>query len=106
MLGEATADGRLTVTDRHFGNTPVDMEMRVLLGKPPKMTRKVSRRAVHLPPFDVTDIDLADACMRVLRVPAVASKNFLITIGDRSVGALRHETRWSGPGRCRSPTWR
>ena len=72
--GEATADGRLTVTDRHFGNTPVDMEMRVLFGKPPKMTRKVSRRAVHLPPFDVTDIDVADACMRVLRVPAVASR--------------------------------
>ena len=97
VLGEATADGRLTVTDRHFGNTPVDMEMRVLLGKPPKMTRKVSRRAVHLPPFDVTDIDLADACMRVLRVPAVASKNFLITIGDRSVGGLTARDQMVGP---------
>ncbi len=97
VLGEATADGQLTVTDRHFGNKPVDMEMQVLLGKPPKMTRNVSRRAVHLPPFDLIDIDLADACMRVLRVPAVASKSFLITIGDRSVGGLTVRDQMVGP---------
>ena len=49
VLGTATADGHLTVSDRHFVNKPVDMDMKVLLGKPPKMTRNVSRRAVHLP---------------------------------------------------------
>ena len=97
VLGEATADGHLTVADRHFGNKPVDMEMQVLLGKPPKMTRNVSRRAVHVPPFDVTDIDLKDACLRVLRLPAVASKNFLITIGDRSVGGLTARDQMVGP---------
>jgi len=97
VVGEATADGHLTVTDRQFGNTPVDMEMQVLLGKPPKMTRNVSRRAVHLPPFDVTDTELDDACRRVLRVPAVASKNFLITIGDRSVGGLTARDQMVGP---------
>ena len=97
VVGEATADGHLTVTDRQFENTPVDMEMQVLLGKPPKMTRNVSRRAVHLPPFDVIDIDLADACSRVLRMPSVASKNFLITIGDRSVGGLTARDQMVGP---------
>jgi phosphoribosylformylglycinamidine synthase len=97
VLGEATADGHLTVTDRHFGNKPVDMEMQVLLGKPPKMTRNVSRRAVHVPPFDVTDTDLREACLRVLRLPAVASKSFLITIGDRSVGGLTARDQMVGP---------
>lgn len=97
VLGEATDDGHLTVSDRHFGNKPVDMEMQVLLGKPPKMTREVSRRAVHLPPFDLTDIDLREAAFRVLRLPTVASKNFLITIGDRSVGGLTARDQMVGP---------
>ncbi|WP_332671191.1 phosphoribosylformylglycinamidine synthase [Aromatoleum sp.] len=97
VVGEATADGHLTVGDRHFGNKPVDMEMQVLLGKPPKMTRNVSRRAVHVPPFDVTDIDLKEACLRVLRLPTVASKSFLITIGDRSVGGLTARDQMVGP---------
>ena len=97
VLGEATGDGRLTVMDRHFGNRPVDMEMQVLLGKPPKMLRNVSRRAVHVPPFDLTDMDLREACMRVLRLPTVASKNFLITIGDRSVGGLTARDQMVGP---------
>ncbi|KAI5916086.1 phosphoribosylformylglycinamidine synthase [Thauera sp. 2A1] len=97
VLGTATADGHLTVSDRHFGNKPVDMDMKVLLGKPPKMTRNVSRRATFLPPFDTTDIDLREAGMRVLRMPAVASKNFLITIGDRSVGGLTARDQFVGP---------
>ncbi len=97
VLGEASADGHLTVTDRHFGNKPVDMEMQVLLGKPPKMLRNVSRRPVHVPPFDLTDTDLREACLRVLRLPTVASKNFLITIGDRSVGGLTARDQMVGP---------
>ncbi|MCL4759281.1 MAG: phosphoribosylformylglycinamidine synthase [Rhodocyclaceae bacterium] len=97
VLGAATEDGRLIVSDRHFDNQPVDMEMQVLLGKPPRMTRQVSRRAVHVPPFDVTDVDLHEACLRVLRLPAVASKNFLITIGDRSVGGLTARDQMVGP---------
>jgi phosphoribosylformylglycinamidine synthase len=97
VVGEATDDGHLTVTDRQFDNKPVDMEMQVLLGKPPKMTRNVSRRAVHLPPFDVTDTELAEACRNVLRMPAVASKSFLITIGDRSVGGLTARDQMVGP---------
>ncbi len=97
VLGEATADGRLTVTDRHFSNSPVDMDMQVLLGKPPKMTRDVSRRAVYLPPFDLTGLDLKEGALRVLRNPTVASKSFLITIGDRSVGGLTARDQMVGP---------
>jgi phosphoribosylformylglycinamidine synthase len=97
VLGTASDDGRLVVNDRHFGNAPVDMEMTVLLGKPPKMTREVSRRAVYLPPFDVTGLDLAEAALRVLHNPAVASKRFLITIGDRSVGGLSARDQMVGP---------
>ena len=97
VLGEATADGRLVVSDSHFGNDAVDMDMQVLLGKPPKMTRDVARRARHLPPFDVGDIDLKDAAFRVLRMPAVASKSFLISIGDRTVGGMTARDQMVGP---------
>ncbi len=97
VLGTASDDGHLVVNDRHFGNTPVDMEMKVLLGKPPKMTRNVSRRAVYLPPFEVTGLDLNEAAQRVLRNPAVASKRFLITPADRTVGGLTVRDQLIGP---------
>jgi phosphoribosylformylglycinamidine synthase len=97
VVGTATEDAQLTVSDRHFGNNAVDMPMEVLLGKPPKMTRDVTTRAVHLPPFDLGDHELKDACLRVLSLPTVASKNFLITIGDRSVGGLTHRDQMVGP---------
>ena len=97
VLGTATAEPLLRVSDRHFGNDAVDMPMQVLLGKPPKMLRQVSRRAVHVPPFDTTGYDLREACLRVLRFPAVASKRFLITIGDRSVGGLVARDQMVGP---------
>ncbi|GHT92145.1 phosphoribosylformylglycinamidine synthase [Betaproteobacteria bacterium] len=97
VLGIASAEGRLVVHDRFFSNTPVDMEMKVLLGKPPKMTRHDSRRAVHLPPFDVAGFDVHEAAARVLRHPTVASKRFLITIGDRTVGGLTARDQLVGP---------
>ena len=97
VLGKASDDGQLVVADRHFANRPVDMDMGVLLGKPPKMTRNVSRRPTHLPPFDVTDLELDEACRRVLTIPAVASKSFLISIGDRSVGGMTARDQMVGP---------
>ena len=97
VLGEATADGQLVVSDSHFDNKAVDMDMEVLLGKPPKMTRDVARKARHLPPFDVAEIDLKDAAFRVLRMPGVAAKHFLITIGDRTVGGMTARDQMVGP---------
>ncbi|OGA03575.1 MAG: phosphoribosylformylglycinamidine synthase [Betaproteobacteria bacterium RIFCSPLOWO2_02_64_14] len=97
VVGEATADGRLTVNDRAFGNTPVDMELSVLLGKPPRMTRDVAHERRELPPFDLREVDLRDAAYRVLRLPAVADKTFLIAIGDRTVGGLTARDQMVGP---------
>jgi len=76
---------------------PVDMPIEVLLGKPPRMHREGRRRARALPPVDVADLDVADVAGRVLRLPAVASKSFLITIGDRTVGGLSARDQMVGP---------
>jgi phosphoribosylformylglycinamidine synthase len=97
VVGTATRDQRLVVADRHFGNTPVDMDMAALLGKPPRMTRAVG----HLPSpevaFDPAAVDLRAAAYRVLRLPAVADKTFLISIGDRTVGGLTARDQMVGP---------
>ena len=97
VIGTATGDGRLTVKDDHFGNMPVDMPMDVLLGKPPRMHRKAERRPLSAPALDLTKVELKDAAWRVLRLPAVASKNFLVTIGDRSVGGFTARDQTVGP---------
>jgi len=97
VLGSATDDGHLTVNDPEFDNKPVDLPLEVLLGKAPKMTRDVARVAPVREPLDVVAIDVNEAAMRVLRLPAVASKEFLITIGDRSVTGLVTRDQMVGP---------
>ncbi|MBK7022462.1 MAG: phosphoribosylformylglycinamidine synthase [Sulfuritalea sp.] len=97
VLGVATEDSQLTVKDDHFGNKPVDMPMEVLLGKAPKLHRDAKRQRVTMPPLDLAPIDLKEAALRVLRLPAVASKNFLVTIGDRSVGGFTARDQMVGP---------
>jgi phosphoribosylformylglycinamidine synthase len=97
VIGEATADGRLVVADPEFGNRPVDMELGVLLGKPPRMTRDVAHERRELPPFEGAGIELRDAAYRVLRLPAVADKTFLIAIGDRTVGGMTARDQMVGP---------
>ena len=77
--------------------TAVDMSMDTLLGKPPKMHRDVKRRVRNLTPLDLVGISLKEAVERVLRLPAVASKSFLITIGDRTVGGLCSRDQMVGP---------
>jgi phosphoribosylformylglycinamidine synthase len=97
VVGYATAERHLAVEDSHFGNKPVDMDLSVLLGKPPKMTRNVSHVERSLPKFDTADIELQEAAERVLRLPGVADKTFLITIGDRSVTGLVARDQMVGP---------
>ncbi|QDX80192.1 phosphoribosylformylglycinamidine synthase [Denitratisoma sp. DHT3] len=97
VLGSATDDGQLIVKDDHFGNRPVDMAMEVLLGKPPRMHRDARRARPAGAALDIEQADLWEAVSRVLRLPAVASKNFLITIGDRSVGGLTARDQMVGP---------
>ena len=97
VVGVATDDTRLVVEDPQFRNHPVDMDLSVLLGKPPRMTRKVRRRRPRPAPLALHDVALADACHRVLRHPTVARKTFLVSIGDRTVGGLCARDPFVGP---------
>jgi len=97
VVGIATEERQLKVIDPEQGNNPVDMPMDVLLGKPPKMHRDVAHVRRDLPALDLTGIDLLEASLRVLRLPTVADKSFLITIGDRSVGAMTVRDQMVGP---------
>jgi len=97
VLGSAVSEDRLVLHDELFGNNAVDMPLSVLLGKPPKMTRKVQRKQVRLPRFDTSGIALKDAVERVLRLPSVADKTFLISIGDRTVGGMTARDQMVGP---------
>jgi len=97
VLGQAIDDDNLVVHDEEFNNNAVDMPLSVLLGKPPKMTRKVKRETVVLPAFDASKIKLKDAIKRVLSLPSVADKTFLISIGDRTVGGLTARDQMVGP---------
>lgn len=97
IVGIATEARHLTVEDSHFANNPVDMELSVLLGKPPKMTRDVKSTPKQLQAFDTSKIDITEAAARVLRLPGVADKTFLITIGDRTVTGLIARDQMVGP---------
>jgi phosphoribosylformylglycinamidine synthase len=97
VIGAATEERQLIVKDDHFRNRPVDMPMDVLLGKPPRLHRQAQRKSVAMPALDLTKIDLQEAAFRVMRLPAVASKSFLITIGDRSVGGFTARDQFVGP---------
>ncbi|MEO8778106.1 MAG: phosphoribosylformylglycinamidine synthase [Rhodanobacter sp.] len=111
VVGDATVERRLLVTRAATGTDPqsptadpderevvIDLPMDVLFGKPPRMHRDVARvrPRIDLVP-DLTGIDVDEALLRVLRLPTVGSKSFLITIGDRTVGGLNHRDPMVGP---------
>ncbi|MBW2273656.1 MAG: phosphoribosylformylglycinamidine synthase [Deltaproteobacteria bacterium] len=97
VLGEATGDGQLILTDSHFDNRPIDIPLTVLLGKPPRMQRDVKRIRFSPASFDLAPIELEDAARRVLRLPTVGDKSFLVTIGDRTVTGLVARDQMVGP---------
>jgi len=97
VIGEIDARGELTVRDALFEDRPVDMPIDVLLGKTPRLTRNVRSVAAQRRALDITRIELREAAYRVLRLPAVADKTFLITIGDRTVGGLISRDQLVGP---------
>ena len=96
VVGVASAQRQLVVSQEPH-DTPVDMPLDVLLGKPPKMLRDVQRQVRQSPPLDLSGVRLQDAVIQVLSHPTVASKRFLITIGDRTVGGLTHRDQMVGP---------
>ncbi len=101
VIGEATEEERLILGDSLFDgtpeDTPIDMPMEVLLGKPPKMLREVHHHSFPKPDFDTRGIDLMEAALRVLRLPTVGDKGFLVTIGDRTVTGLVARDQLVGP---------
>jgi phosphoribosylformylglycinamidine synthase len=97
VVGEITGDGRLVVSDPLLGGTPVDLPIDVLLGKPPRMIRSVARVAKARTALSTSGHTIGASLERVLRLPTVADKAFLITIGDRSVGGLISRDQLVGP---------
>ena len=101
VIGTATEERQLVLEDTAVASGdqkfPVDIPMNVLLGKPPKMHRDVATVQRELPPMDLTGVPLEKAVIDVLAHPTVASKRFLITIGDRAVGGLTHRDQMVGP---------
>jgi phosphoribosylformylglycinamidine synthase len=97
VVGVATDERQLLVADEGANVQPVDMPMDVLLGKPPKMHRDVKAVTRTFKPLDLTGVDLQKAAIEVLAHPTVASKRFLITIGDRTVGGMSHRDQMVGP---------
>ncbi|MGB5337608.1 MAG: phosphoribosylformylglycinamidine synthase, partial [Gammaproteobacteria bacterium] len=97
VLGEATEEEQLVLGDGYFDNTPIDLPMSLLLGKPPKMLREVQRLPGARSEFRTADVNIRDAAYRVLRLPGVADKTFLITIGDRSVTGMVTRDQMVGP---------
>ncbi|WP_116006077.1 MULTISPECIES: phosphoribosylformylglycinamidine synthase [unclassified Simplicispira] len=101
VIGTATEERQLVLEDpaaqAEDQKLPVDMPMSVLLGKPPKMHRDVTTVQRQFAPIDLTGVPLQKAVIDVLSHPTVASKRFLVTIGDRTVGGLTHRDQMVGP---------
>ncbi|PMS16306.1 phosphoribosylformylglycinamidine synthase [Trinickia dabaoshanensis] len=100
VVGVATEERQLQLIDAQAEGEaayPVDMPMDVLLGKPPRMHRDVTRVTAERAGVDVTGLSLPDVAVSVLKHPTVASKSFLITIGDRSVGGTSVRDQLVGP---------
>jgi len=97
VLGSATEKQELVLSDELFQNNPIEMPMTVLLGNPPKTIKDVNSIDCQSSPLDISKITITDAIQRVLQLPTVASKNFLITIGDRSVTGMVARDQMVGP---------
>ena len=97
VVGRATLDERLVVSDRLYGTVPVDLPMSVLFDRPVRKLLECSSPRKHLTKFETEDVELGVAVERVLRLPVVASKKFLVTIGDRNVGGLITQEQMVGP---------
>src|SRR5262245_42691154 len=97
VIGEAANDGRLVVTDERMGERVVDMPIADLLGRPPRTRKSATRRRRAGDGFDADALDAGEALERLLSLPAIADKGFLVTIGDRSVGGMISRDPLVGP---------
>ncbi len=97
VVGEITGDGVLRVADPLLRGTPVDMPIEVLLGKTPRMRRDVVRIDRSAAPLSTAGTTVSESLRRLLGMPTIADKTFLVTIGDRSVGGLISRDQMVGP---------
>ncbi|MBS0344712.1 MAG: phosphoribosylformylglycinamidine synthase, partial [Proteobacteria bacterium] len=99
VVGVATEERQLLLSDTQApeDDEAVHMPMDVLLGKPPKMHRDVKSVPRSFKPLELTGVDLTKSAIAVLSHPTVASKRFLVTIGDRTVGGMSHRDQMVGP---------
>ena len=100
IVGTSNDSGQLQLQDSVFNNKPIDMPLNVLLGKPPRMSRNVQRQTFVESPLQLGHISVADAIQRLLLLPTIADKRFLITISDRSVSGLVVRDQMVGPWQC------
>lgn len=97
VLGIANKEQHLTVTDEYFDNKSVDIPMGLLFGNTPKTYKDITKTDPQLTAFDTSEIEISDAVEKILNFPSVASKKYLITIGDRTVSGLVHRDQMVGP---------
>lgn len=97
VIGQATGDRRLVLEDSHFGDHPIDLDLDVILGKPPRLCKDVAHAEKQEQPLDLAGVSVDVALERVLQLPAVADKTFLITITDRSVTGMVARDQMCGP---------
>lgn len=97
IVGDLTEAPTLQVNDPQFNTHPVDVPLDVILGKPPRMTRNVQRLPGASDSFNSAQVDARDAAYRLLKLPTIADKSFLITIGDRTVTGLISRDQFVGP---------
>ncbi|GKT12145.1 MAG: phosphoribosylformylglycinamidine synthase [Thiomicrorhabdus sp.] len=97
IVGEATEAQELVVNDTVFDNNPVNMPLNILLGKPPKMHRTAETLSIPQAGFETAVLDFTEVTERLLKLPTIASKNFLITIGDRSITGMVTRDQMVGP---------
>ena len=95
VIGRAQKELRLTLSDD--AEKAIDLPLQMLFGKPPKMERTFTRTKISVAPLDLGNITIADAVKRLLRLPTIASKSFLITIGDRSITGMVVQDQMVGP---------
>lgn len=97
VLGKATGEQQLQLTDELLNNKPIDLPLPMLLGRLPQMQRKADSSAITSEELDISHIDIHEACERLLHLPAIADKRFLINIGDRSITGLVVRDQMVGP---------
>ena len=97
IVGESIKDKKIILSDTHFGVNPIDLPMSVLFGKPPKIHKDAKSAPLLSKPYDFSEISLDEAILRVIKHPTVASKSFLVTIGDRSITGTVVRDQMVGP---------